>query len=95
LGTCAKIYDSVLADDGGGTLLRIIIIVLQVICSLALIATVLLQSGKSAGLSGSIAGGSEAIFGGKKKGIDELLNKLTAWIAGAFIILTLALSLVK
>lgn len=76
-------------------MLRIIIIVLQVICSLALIATVLLQSGKSAGLSGSIAGGSEAIFGGKKKGIDELLNKLTAWIAGAFIILTLALSLVK
>lgn len=76
-------------------MLRIIIIVLQVICSLALITTVLLQSGKSAGLSGSIAGGSEAIFGGKKKGIDELLNKLTAWIAGGFIILTLALSLVK
>ncbi|MEQ8176228.1 MAG: preprotein translocase subunit SecG [Syntrophomonadaceae bacterium] len=76
-------------------MLRIILIVLQVICSLALIATVLLQSGKSAGLSGSIAGGSEAIFGGKKKGIDELLNKLTAWIAGGFVVLTLALSLVK
>ncbi|MEN6389650.1 MAG: preprotein translocase subunit SecG [Syntrophomonas sp.] len=75
-------------------MLRIILIVLQVICSLALITTVLLQSGKSAGLSGSIAGGSEAIFGGKKKGVDELLNKLTAWIAGAFVILTLALSLV-
>lgn len=76
-------------------MLKTIIIVLQVICSLGLITTVLLQSGKSAGLSGSIAGGSEAIFGGKKKGVDELLNKLTAWIAGGFIILTLALSLVK
>jgi preprotein translocase subunit SecG len=75
-------------------LLKIVLIVLQVICSLGLIATVLLQSGKSAGLSGSIAGGSEAIFGGKKKGVDELLNKLTAWIAGGFVILTLALSLV-
>jgi preprotein translocase subunit SecG len=75
-------------------LLKIVLIVLQVICSLGLIATVLLQSGKSAGLSGSIAGGSEAIFGGKKKGVDELLNKLTAWIAGGFVFLTLALSLV-
>lgn len=75
-------------------MLKIVLIVLQVICSLGLIATVLLQSGKSAGLSGSIAGGSEAIFGGKKKGVDELLNKLTAWIAGGFVILTLALSLV-
>ncbi len=75
-------------------MLKIVLIVLQVICSLGLIATVLLQSGKSAGLSGSIAGGSEAIFGGKKKGVDELLNKLTAWIAGGFVFLTLALSLV-
>lgn len=75
-------------------MLKIVLIILQVICSLGLIATVLLQSGKSAGLSGSIAGGSEAIFGGKKKGVDELLNKLTAWIAGGFVLLTLALSLV-
>lgn len=76
-------------------MLKIILIVLDVICSLALIATVLLQSGKSAGLSGSIAGGSEAIFGGKKKGIDELLNKLTTYIAILFVLLTLSLSLVK
>ena len=76
-------------------MLRTILIILQVICSLALISTVLLQSGKSAGLSGSIAGGSEAIFGGKKKGIDELLNKLTAYIAVGFVVLTLSLSLVK
>jgi len=76
-------------------LLRIILIILDLICALALIATVLLQSGKSAGLSGSIAGGSEAIFGGKKKGIDELLNKLTAYIAAFFVLLTLSLSLVK
>lgn len=83
-----------MVDYGGETLLKIVLIILQVICSLGLIATVLLQSGKSAGLSGSIAGGSEAIFGGKKKGVDELLNKLTAWIAGGFVLLTLALSLV-
>jgi preprotein translocase subunit SecG len=56
-----------------------------------LIATVLLQSGKSAGLSGSIAGGSEVIFG-KKKGVDDLFAKITAYLAALFLILTLALA---
>ncbi|MGR6837044.1 preprotein translocase subunit SecG [Syntrophomonas erecta] len=71
---------------------KTIVLILQIICALGLIATVLLQSGRSAGLSGSIAGGGEAIFG-KKKGLDELFSKLTAYIATIFIILTLALSL--
>ena len=42
--------------------------ILDVLIACGLIATVLLQSGKSAGLSGSIAGGADALFGGKKKG---------------------------
>mgnify|MGYP000876354247 CR=1 FL=1 len=75
-------------------MLKIIVIILQVICALGLIATVLLQSGKSAGLSGSIAGGSEAIFG-KKKGLDDLLSKITAYLATFFILLTLLLTLLK
>ncbi len=74
--------------------LRIIVLILQVICALGLISTVLLQSGKSAGLSGSIAGGSEALFG-KKKGVDELFSKITAYLAGAFVLLTLLLTLLK
>ncbi len=73
-------------------MLKTVVLVLQIICSIALIATVLLQSGKSAGLSGSIAGGSEAIFG-KKKGLDDLFSKMTAYIAVVFIISTLLLSL--
>ncbi len=75
--------------------MRTAIIVLQVIASLGLIATVLLQSGKSAGLSGSIAGGAETIFGGKKKGLDDFLAKLSTIIAISFMILTLLLSVVK
>ncbi len=75
-------------------MLRIIVLILQVICALGLISTVLLQSGKSAGLSGSIAGGSEALFG-KKKGVDELFSKITAYLAGAFVLLTLLLTLLK
>jgi preprotein translocase subunit SecG len=76
-------------------LLKTIILALQIICALGLISTVLLQSGKSAGLSGSIAGGSEAIFGGKKKGLDELLAKITAYIAVLFMLLTLVLALLN
>ena len=73
-------------------MLKTVVLIVQIVCSIALIATVLLQSGKSAGLSGSIAGGSEAIFG-KKKGLDDLFSKMTAYIAVVFIISTLLLSL--
>ncbi|MDD2400923.1 MAG: preprotein translocase subunit SecG [Clostridia bacterium] len=75
--------------------MKTFILVLQVISSIGLIATVLLQSGKSAGLSGSIAGGAETLFGGKKKGLDDFLAKLSTGIAVSFMILTLLLSIVK
>lgn len=75
-------------------MLRIILIIIQVIVSLGLISTIVLQSGKSAGLSGSIAGGSQAIFGGKKKGLDELLNKITAYLAVVFMLITLVLAVI-
>jgi len=41
-----------------------------------------------------LRGGSEAIFG-KKKGLDDLFAKLTAYLAALFIILTLALALMQ
>jgi len=66
--------------------------ILQVIASVGVIATVLLQSGKSAGMSGAIAGGAETVFG-KKKGLDNLLSKLSTIFAIAFMILTLLISL--
>lgn len=76
-------------------MLRTILIIIEVIVSLGLISTIILQSGKSAGLSGSIAGGSQAIFGGKKKGLDELLSRITTWLAIVFMVVTLALALVS
>ncbi len=69
-----------------------IVLVIHVIFSLGLIATVLLQSGKSAGLSGAIAGGAETIFG-KKKGLDELLARASTAFAVAFMITSLGLTL--
>ena len=73
-------------------MVKTLITVLDILVCLGLIATVLLQSGKSAGLSGSIAGGAEAIFG-KKKGMDELFEKLSAVLAALFMLLTLVLAL--
>jgi preprotein translocase subunit SecG len=70
---------------------KIILYVLHVLSAIALIAAIVLQSGKSAGLSGSIAGGAEAIFGGKKKGLDELLGKITIGVAILFALTSLVL----
>ena len=55
-----------------------ILTILLIILSAALIVTVLLQPSKSSGLSGSIAGGAEQLFGKKRtKPYEALLHKLT------------------
>lgn len=69
-----------------------VITILQVLAALALIFTVLMQSSKSAGLSGSIAGGAETFFG-KKKGLDEVMAKLSIVAACLFLLLTLVLAM--
>jgi preprotein translocase subunit SecG len=71
--------------------MTIALTILQMLCAVALIISVLLQSSKSAGLSGSIAGGAETFFG-KKKGMDEMLTKVSAVAAALFLVLTLLLS---
>ena len=68
------------------------IIIIHTLVSLGVIAVILLQSGKSAGLSGAITGGAETLFG-KKKGMDEFLSKITAFIAIGFLLTSLTLSL--
>ena len=69
-----------------------VLMVAQVLVSIGLIATVLLQSGKSAGVSGIVSGGAEAVFG-KKKGMDELLHKITIVLATVFLFITLLLAI--
>lgn len=72
--------------------MRTVLMVLLAIASIILIGSILLQSGKSAGLSGSIGGGAEQLFGKKKgRGYEALLSKVTTVGAIAFIILSLAL----
>ena len=72
--------------------MRMAFIVIYVIICLALISTVLLQSGRSAGLSGAIAGGAQSLFG-KKKGMDDLLSKLTTGLAVGFMLLAIILTI--
>ena len=64
----------------------------HIIFCVSIILIVLLQSGKSAGLSGSIAGGAETFFG-KNKGrtIDAILGKYTAVAAIAFLVTSIIL----
>lgn len=70
----------------------IINIVYLVLC-LMLIATVLLQSGRSAGL-GAIAGGAQSLVG-KKKGLDEKLSRLTTFLAITFMLFTIVLVVIN
>ena len=62
------------------------------IVSVILIIGVLLQSSNSAGLSGSIGGGAEQLFGKKKsRGYDAILSKISTVAAVLFIVLSLVL----
>jgi preprotein translocase subunit SecG len=74
--------------------LQIIVSIFQIIFAISLVVIVLLQSGKSAGLSGSIAGGAETFFG-KNKGrtIDAILSKYTSVAAIMFLITSIILFL--
>ena len=75
--------------------MKLAITVLQVILSLALIAVVMLQSGKSAGLSGAIAGGADTFLSkNKAKSLDAKLAKMTKWVAIGFMVLALLITLV-
>ena len=74
--------------------LKVILTVVFLIISLALIVFVLLQEGKSAGLTGSISGAAET-FWGKNKGrsIEGKLEKVTKYGALLFLVLALVLNM--
>ena len=73
---------------------KIVVTVIQLLSGLFLIAVVLLQSGKSAGLSGAIAGGMDTFMAkNKAKTWDAKLAKWTKWVAIGFMILTMVLTL--
>ena len=73
--------------------MELAITIIQLIACLALVVIVILQSGKSAGLSSAIGGGSGETFlsKNKSKSLDARLSRLTKWVAAVFMLLTLVL----
>ena len=75
-------------------MLKIILTVVQIILAVFLTAVVLLQEGKTAGLSGAISGGADTFLSkNKAKSWDAKLARWTKWVAIAFIVLTLVICL--
>ncbi len=71
------------------------ITIAQVLCGLFLIVFVLFQSGKHSGL-GVISGASDTFLTkNKARSLDAKLAKYTKWVALAFMLLTLSLSLIQ
>ena len=74
--------------------IKIILTILQLLSGLAVTVVVLMQSGKSAGLSGAIAGGAETFFGkNKSRTMESKLVLITKIIAISFFVLALVATL--
>jgi len=71
--------------------------IILLLAAVFLVVVVLIQSGKSDGLSGTITGGSSETFFGKNKGQsrDKLLDKLTVIVASLFVIVVLVVYVVQ
>jgi preprotein translocase subunit SecG len=61
--------------------------------AISVITGVLLQSGKSAGMSGVIDGGATHFFG-KSKGWDQKFSKLTTIAAIVFMVTSMVLAII-
>ena len=75
-------------------IIETVLIILQALCSVAVIGVIMFQSGKEAGLSGALAGNSDSYLSKNGGGLDKKLAASTKWIAAAWLILTLVLSIV-
>lgn len=75
--------------------MTVFLTIVLVITCLVLVVSVLLQSGKSAGLSGAIGGGAEQLFGkAKARGYEAKLDKITKIFTGIFFVVTILLAFV-
>ena len=74
--------------------LKTILLILEVVTSLALVVVIMMQSSKESGL-GAISGNSDTYMGkGKAKSLDKKLASATKWIALVWILVTMGLNLI-
>ena len=70
-------------------------VIVHLIVCLILIAIIMLQSGKSSGLSGALSGSSDTFLSkNKSKTFDARLARSTKWLAGVFVVITIVLNLI-
>ena len=75
-------------------MIKNILLVVHIIACLSLILIVILQSGRSAGISGEISGGAETFFGkNKARTLNGMLGRWTTYLAILFIITSLLLTI--
>ena len=75
------------------TAIQYVLAIILIILCVAIVAVVLMQESRSAGLSGAIAGGAETFFGkGKGKSMEKKLEKITKIFAVVFFVLTLGIT---
>lgn len=76
--------------------MEIVMGIILLVAAVFLVIAVLMQSGKSHNLSGSIAGGAETFFGKTKgKAIDKMLSKLTTIVAVAFAVMVIVVYVIQ
>ena len=77
--------------------MEIVIGIILILASVFLIAAVLMQEGKSRGLSGAISGGSSDTFLGKTgaASMQKKLSRLTTIVAIIFVVLVLVMYLMQ
>lgn len=75
--------------------LKIVLTVIFLIVSIAMVVIVLLQEGKSAGLTSSISGASETFWGRNKgRSMEGKLEKVTKYAAILFLVLALVINMI-
>jgi len=79
---------------GDDLVMTIALSIIHIIAAVFLITVILLQSGKSAGLSGALTGSADT-FLSKNKGrsLDRRLAQITKWVATGFALITLVINL--
>ena len=74
-------------------MLRIILTILFILVCVAVVALVLMQEGKTAGL-GALSGAAESYWGkNKSRSMEGMLGKITKYLAIGFIVLAIVLNL--
>ena len=75
--------------------MKLALMIIDLIVIVLLMAIIILQSGKTSGLSGALAGGSDTYLAkNKSKTFDARLARATKWVAGVFVVLTVVLNMI-